>query len=112
YADSGIVTLLIFLQILSEKNKTPAELISTYNFSPSSGEINFTVKDVQASIARVENNFENDFDRLDGISYFDDNYWFNIRGSNTEPKLRLNAEAKNSETLTELINKITNIIEE
>ena len=112
YADSGIVTLLIFLQILSEKNKTPAELISTYNFSPSSGEINFTVKDVQASIARVENNFENDFDKLDGISYFDDNYWFNIRGSNTEPKLRLNAEAKNSETLTELINKITNIIEE
>ena len=58
------------------------------------------------------NNFENDFDKLDGISYFDDNYWFNIRGSNTEPKLRLNAEAKNSETLTELINKITNIIEE
>ena len=112
YADSGIVTLLIFLQILSEKNKTPSELISTYNFPPSSGEINFTVKDVQASIARVESNFENDFDKLDGISYFDDNYWFNIRGSNTEPKLRLNAEAKNSETLTELINKITNIIEE
>ena len=64
YADSGIVTLLIFLQILSEKNKTPAELISTYNFSPSSGEINFTVKDVQASIARVENNFGSVFEPL------------------------------------------------
>jgi len=112
YADSGIVTLLIFLQILSEKNQTPAELISSYNFFPSSGEINFTVKDVKESITKVEQNFENSFDKLDGISYFDDNYWFNIRGSNTEPKLRLNAEAKNSEVLTELINKITNIIEE
>ena len=111
YADSGIVTLLIFLQILSEKKQTPAELISSYNFFPSSGEINFTVKDVKESIAKVEENFENSFDKLDGISYFDENYWFNIRGSNTEPKLRLNAEAENSEVLTELINKITNIIE-
>ena len=53
YADSGIVTLLIFLQILSEKNQTPAELISSYNFFPSSGEINFIVKDVSDSITKV-----------------------------------------------------------
>ena len=112
YADSGIVTLLIFLQILSEKNQTSAELISSYKFFPSSGEINFTVKDVNQSISNVMENFEKSFDTLDGISYFEDNYWFNIRGSNTEPKLRLNAEAENSEVLNELINKITNIIEE
>ena len=112
YADSGIVTLLIFLQILSEKNQTSAELISSYKFFPSSGEINFTVKDVNQSISNVMENFEKRFDTLDGISYFEDNYWFNIRGSNTEPKLRLNAEAENSEVLNELINKITNIIEE
>jgi len=112
YADSGIVTLLIFLQILSEKDQTSAELISSYKFFPSSGEINFTVKDVNQSISNVMENFEKRFDTLDGISYFEDNYWFNIRGSNTEPKLRLNAEAENSEVLNELINKITNIIEE
>ena len=112
YADSGIVTLLIFLQILSEKDQTAAELISSYKFFPSSGEINFSVKDVNHSISNVMENFEKSFDTLDGISYFEDNYWFNIRGSNTEPKLRLNAEAENSEVLNELINKITNIIEE
>ena len=112
YADSGIVTLLIFLQILSEKDQTSAELISSYKFFPSSGEINFSVKDVNHSISNVMENFEKSFDTLDGISYFEDNYWFNIRGSNTEPKLRLNAEAENSEVLNELINKITNIIEE
>lgn len=111
YADSGIVTLLIFLQILSEKNQTPSELISSYSFFPSSGEINFNVKNVDESISIVKNSFEKEFDSLDGISYFDDDYWFNIRGSNTEPKLRLNAEAKNIETLNELVNKIRNIIE-
>ena len=111
YADSGIVTLLIFLQILSEKNQSPSELISSYSFFPSSGEINFNVKNVDKSIAIVQNSFEKEFDTLDGISYFEDDYWFNIRGSNTEPKLRLNAEAKNIEILNELVNKIRNIIE-
>ena len=111
YADSGIVTLLIFLQILSEKNQTPSELISSYSFFPSSGEINFNVKNVDESIAIVQNSFEKEFDTLDGISYFEDDYWFNIRGSNTEPKLRLNAEAKNIEILNELVNKIRNIID-
>ena len=111
YADSGIVTLLIFLQILSEKNQTPSELISSYNFFPSSGEINFTVNDVEQSILSVKKSFEKTFDTLDGISYFGENYWFNIRGSNTEPKLRLNAEAEKIEELDNLLNKIRNIIE-
>jgi len=110
YADSGIVILLIFLQILSEKNIKVSELIDSYNFPPSTGEINFEVKSVNESLGKIENYFENSFDKLDGISYFSDNYWFNVRGSNTEPKLRLNAEAKDEETLNHLINEITNII--
>ncbi len=110
YADSGIVTLLIFLQILSEKNTNAAGLIDNYNFPPSSGEINFEVESVDESLKKIENSFKNSFDKLDGISYFDDNYWFNVRGSNTESKLRLNAEAGDEETLKALINKITNII--
>ena len=110
YADSGIVTLLIFLQILSEKNVKASELIDSYNFPPTSGEINFEVKSVKESLEKIENSFENSFDKLDGISYFADNYWFNVRGSNTEPKLRLNAEAEDEETLNNLINEITNII--
>ena len=46
YADSGILTLLIFLKILSEKNIKSSELVENYNFKPSSGEINFIVEDV------------------------------------------------------------------
>ena len=60
----------------------------------------------------MKDNFEKDFDTLDGISYFEENYWFNIRGSNTEPKLRLNAEAENIDLLDNLVKKIRNIIEE
>ena len=58
YADSGIVTLLIFLQILSENTQTPSELISSYNSFPSSGAINFTVKNVPDSIQNLQDHFE------------------------------------------------------
>ena len=110
YADSGILTLLIFLKILSEKNIKSSELVQNYNFKPSSGEINYIVDDVETSLKKIENSFEGEFDKLDGISYFSDDFWFNVRGSNTEPMLRLNAEAINQNTLDNIIEKISNII--
>ena len=41
---------------------------------PSSGEINFTVVDVCLSLDKIENTFEGDFDKLDGISYFSEDF--------------------------------------
>jgi len=110
YADSGILTLLIFLKILSEKNIKSSALVQNYNFKPSSGEINYIVDDVEISLKKIENSFEGEFDKLDGITYFSDDFWFNVRGSNTEPMLRLNAEATNQKTLDNIIEKISNII--
>ncbi len=110
YADSGILTLLIFLKILSEKNIKSSLLVQDYNFKPSSGEINYVVEDVETSLKKIENSFEGDFDKLDGVSYFSKDFWFNVRGSNTEPMLRLNAEAVNQKTLDSIIDKISNII--
>ena len=110
YADSGILTLLIFLKILSEKNIKSQQLLEKYDFMQSSGEINYIVEDVAISLDKIENTFEGDFDKLDGLSYFSDNFWFNVRGSNTEPMLRLNAEAIDQKTLDKLISKISNII--
>jgi len=110
YADSGILTLLIFLKILSEKNVKTSELVENYEFYPSSGEINYMVEDVEKSLKKIEDSFEGQFDKLDGISYFADDFWFNVRGSNTEPMLRLNAEAVNQKTLDSIIDEISNII--
>jgi len=110
YADSGILTLLIFLKILSEKNVKTSELVENYDFYPSSGEINYMVEDVEKSLKKIEDSFEGQFDKLDGISYFADDFWFNVRGSNTEPMLRLNAEAVNQKTLDSIIDEISNII--
>ena len=110
YADSGILTLLIFLKILSEKNIKSSELVENYDFFPSSGEINYMVEDVEKSLKKIEDSFVGQFDKLDGISYFADDFWFNVRGSNTEPMLRLNAEAVNQKTLDSIIDEISNII--
>ena len=38
-------------------------------------------------------------DRLDGLTITHDDWWFNVRPSNTEPLLRLNAEGKDEETM-------------
>jgi len=85
-------------------------MISAYNFPPSSGEINFKVDNIQTSIKNIENIFEGEFDYLDGLSCFGKNFWFNIRGSNTEPKLRVNIEAKTENLLSEVLEKISSNI--
>ena len=85
-------------------------MIDKYNFPPSSGEINYVVEDVESSLEKIKTVFTGDFDELDGLSYFEEDFWFNVRGSNTEPKLRVNIEASSQKTLDEVLEKIsTNI---
>ena len=78
-----------------------------------SGEINFDVQDKDAEIARIKSVFaDGELNELDGISITYPTFWFNVRGSNTEPKkIRLNLEAVDRVTMEakrdELINMIT-----
>ena len=110
FADSAILTLLMLMSIVSERGEKVSSMIDKYNFPPSSGEINFTVDDVNNSLEKVKSVFTGNFDELDGLSYFDENFWFNVRGSNTEPKLRVNIEASSQKILDEVLEKIsTNI---
>ena len=110
FADSAILTLLIFMTIISERGEKVSSMINKYNFPPSSGEINFVVEDVESSLDKIKTVFTGDFDELDGLSYFDENFWFNVRGSNTEPKLRVNIEAHSQKTLDEVLEKISTTI--
>ena len=110
FADSAILTLLMLMSIVSERGEKVSSMIDKYNFPPSSGEINFTVKDVNISLNKIKTVFSGNFDELDGLSYFDEKFWFNVRGSNTEPKLRVNIEADSQTILDEVLEQIsTNI---
>ena len=110
YADSGILTLLIFMKIISTKKDKVSNIFENYNFPPSSGEVNFVVDDVEESLKNVEKVFDVDFDYLDGLTCTTENYWFNIRGSNTEPKLRVNVESRSAKVITEVLEKISSNI--
>ena len=110
FADSAILTLLMFMSIVSERGEKVSSMINKYNFPPSSGEINFAVEDVDSSLEKIKTVFTGDFDELDGLSYFDENFWFNVRGSNTEPKLRVNIEAPSQKILDEVLDKISTTI--
>ena len=110
YADSAILTLLTFMKMLSKNEEKISSLIDDYNFPPSSGEINFAVDDINKSINKIESIFEGEFDKTDGLSYLDSNFWFNVRGSNTENKLRINVEADTQEILDQVLEKISSSI--
>ena len=110
FADSAILTLLMFMTIISERGEKVSSMFDQYNFPPSSGEINFEVEDVERSLEKIKTVFNGDFDELDGLSYFDENFWFNVRGSNTEPKLRVNIEAPSQKILDEVLEKISTTI--
>ncbi len=110
FADSAILTLLMLMSIVTERGEKVSSMIDKYNFPPSSGEINFVVDDVGTSLEKIKTVFTGNFDELDGLSYFDENFWFNVRGSNTEPKLRVNIEAPSQKILDEVLEKISTTI--
>ncbi len=109
YADSGMITLVHVLNILSETDKTVSELIAPLRRYASSGEINFEVEDKNEAMTALARKYQQgQQDDLDGITIQFKDWWFNVRPSNTEPLLRLNVEAKSNEMLDE---KLEDIIE-
>ena len=110
YADSAILTLLIFMKMLSENKNKISSVIDNYNFPPSSGEVNFAVEDTDSAINKIESIFEGEFDKTDGLSCLHSDFWFNVRGSNTENKLRINVEADTQEILDQVLEKISSSI--
>lgn len=114
YADSAIIAALLVTELMSERNKKLSELVAEYDKYESSGEINFKVEDKEKIMNEVENDYKKraeKTDRLDGISVWFNDYWFNIRPSNTEPLLRLNIEADNQKILKKIKKELVGFIE-
>jgi len=108
YADSGMITLVHVLNIVSEAKVPISELISPLRRCFSSGELNFTVENKQAKMDELARRYnEGQIDHLDGVTIGYKDWWFNCRPSNTEPLLRLNIEARSKELLDEKLSEIT-----
>ncbi|MCW2945805.1 MAG: Phosphomannomutase [Actinoallomurus sp.] len=104
FADSGMLAALHVLAVLGGQERPLSELLPEFTRYVASGEINSEVADQEASMARVRTEFEGrpgvSIDELDGLTVGHADWWFNLRPSNTEPLLRLNAEAVDHDTMT------------
>jgi len=107
YADSGMITLVHVLNIVSEARMPISELIKPLRRYFSSGELNFKVEDKQAKMDELARRYsDGQIDNFDGVTVRYKQWWFNCRPSNTEPLLRLNVEAGTRELLTEKLSEI------
>jgi len=114
-ADSGLVAALHVLAALAEQDAPLSELMAQYERYTASGEINSEVADQAAATQRVVDAFKDraeSVDTLDGVTVQlkDSKAWFNVRASNTEPLLRLNAEAPTREEVDALTEEVLGII--
>lgn len=102
YCDSGMIPFLLVAKLVAHTGRSlgdlVGEMISKY---PCSGEVNSTVSDVQTVLDRVEKTYGPDgkVDKIDGLSVEYDRWRFNLRGSNTEPVIRLNVESRGDRSL-------------
>ena len=93
YADSGLLAFLTVLELLSRADTSMSAYLEPLDHRARSGEINTEVQDIQGTIARVQAAFADaEIDTLDGLTVTYPDWWFNLRGSNTQPLLRLNVE--------------------
>ncbi len=104
-ADSGMLAALHVLAALGEtaEGTSLSQLLNEYSRYVASGEINSTVADQSAAMAKVKAHYEQQpdvsTDELDGLTVDAPTWWFNVRASNTEPLLRLNVEADDEATM-------------
>lgn len=111
-ADSGAIAMSTVLGLLGRSKKSLGQLIKPIARYVQSGELNYTNEEPQEAINKLEEEIAGDdalVDNLDGITidaFEKEGWWINVRMSNTEPLLRLNAEAKDRQTLNRLVDRV------
>lgn len=116
YCDSGMIPWLLVTALMSETGKTLAQLVDERIAAfPCSGEINYRVDNIPAAIERVRAHFAAQLpaiDTTDGLSMEFADWRFNLRGSNTEPLLRLNVETRrDANALDQHVSKLEGLIQ-
>jgi phosphomannomutase len=114
--DSGLAPMMYLLELLSASNKSLDQLIDDFqNHYFLSGEINNQVSDVKAAIQKVKDRYAptaRQVIEIDGVTIENDGWRFNLRGSNTEPLIRLNLEATSQQLMEEKREEILKLIRE
>lgn len=109
-ADSGMLAALHALAALAEQDQPLSTLLAPYTRNVSSGEINSTVADQAAVLEAVEREWSGregvSIDHLDGLTVEHQDWWFNVRASNTEPLLRLNVEGADEPTMARIRDRV------
>jgi len=113
-ADSGMLAALYAIAALGQSEQTLSELLKPYARYFASGEINSKVSDSKATMAEIKALYSAKpgvtTDELDGLTVDGDDWWFNVRASNTEPLLRLNVEAKTPAQMEGLRDEVLAVI--
>ncbi|WP_424879909.1 phosphomannomutase/phosphoglucomutase [Streptomyces sp. SLBN-8D4] len=113
-ADTGMLAALHVLAALGGQEGPLSSLVAQYDRYVGSGEINSTVADQADRLAAVRAAYESQegvrLDELDGLTITAADWWFNVRPSNTEPLLRLNAEARDEATMAKVRDEVLAII--
>ncbi|NUU25449.1 MAG: phosphomannomutase/phosphoglucomutase [Streptomycetaceae bacterium] len=102
-ADTGMLAAMHVLAALGGQEGPLSRLVADYDRYAASGEINSQVTDQAAATEKVRAAYAGRpgivVDDMDGMTITGENWWFNLRPSNTEPLLRLNVEAKDATTM-------------
>jgi len=99
-ADSGMLAALHVLGALAGDVRPASAIFADYERYAASGEINSVVDDRDGAVERLAEAYDgHEQDRLDGLTVSAEQWWFNVRASNTEPLLRLNVEAADDQTM-------------
>ncbi|MDA3630306.1 phosphomannomutase/phosphoglucomutase [Saccharopolyspora oryzae] len=114
-ADSGMLAALHVLAALGGQDLPLSQLMADYSRYAASGEINSTVEDQQGRMRAVAATFGDRsgarVDELDGLTVeLSDGSWFNLRPSNTEPLLRLNVEARDTDAMAALRDEVLAVV--
>lgn len=106
-----VVLVRKFIEFISRQSKPLSKIVAPYKVYFHSGEVNMKVTDVKTVLDKIAQHYSKlDVNRLDGVSVADNDWWFNIRGSNTEPLVRLNLEATSQELMEQKRDEILAVI--
>ena len=110
--DSGLLTMLIMMQILSETDVPLSSLRKQFESQAAYQAVTFPIHDREKTLLAVADAFRDkgQLDFFDGLIVSWPDKWFSLRSSNTEPLIRLHAEAQSTESLKGIISEVADII--